>query len=664
MGFKHYSIMRDHYRSDIQGLRAVAVLLVFFSHTHWELFRNGFIGVDVFFVISGYVITQLLLREYRSSGRLVLHRFYARRLQRLLPALAFMLLICTLGSLAVLIPSEQLAQYHAAASAVFWVSNFYFLQADVNYFAPAADENLYLHTWSLGIEEQFYLVWPIILLAGLGFFSRKVVTSSRLITVLRLMFLIGITLYLFLTVTSAARGFYLMPARAWQFALGAMVACWHLGMSGREDLSFPPLILEVLAGTGLLIILGSALWPESGALYLNTGLTIAASAGAALIILAYDHNQSTWISRSLSVKPMRWLGDISYSFYLWHWPVLVFYHHLRPFYPQLNTVVAFAMTLALAMFSYYLVEVPVRKHQRLLLVPKKVIGGALAMMLLVAVSTYMLRTLSVNLATDPVQQKLAAVKTQLPLLYIYGCDSWDSSTQVHACIFGDKYAEKKAVIIGDSVLMQWFPVIAEYFIEQGWQLVALTKSSCPIINRSFYYERIKDTYRVCDVWRAQALQTIIDQKPEMVIMGGAITYPFSKTDFQDGTREVFEQLLPHVRQIKLIAGSPSLGLDGPFCLARSNWLSRILPEVPDSACSRPLRPDKSWQWQREIAAQYPAVEFIELSRHICPGNVCSAKIGNTVVYRDSLHLSAEFVLSLKDVIGAQLIQNRLRVQGE
>ena len=164
--------MENNYRFDIQGLRALAVLLVFFAHADWPLFSGGFIGVDVFFVISGYVITLLLLTEFNDNNTIVWHKFYARRLQRLLPALVFMILIISLISLIIIIPKEQLSQYGAAKSAAVWLSNMFFINSDINYFSTSASENLYLHTWSLGVEEQFYLLWPILMLIGLKYFNK------------------------------------------------------------------------------------------------------------------------------------------------------------------------------------------------------------------------------------------------------------------------------------------------------------------------------------------------------------------------------------------------------------------------------------------------------------------------------------------------------------
>ncbi len=164
------------YRLDIQGLRALAVRLVLFAHAGWQPFGGGFIGVDVFFVISGYVITRYLLREFQASGALSLRHFYARRLQRLLPALLVMVLVVSCLAMLLMTPDERSMHMDAAANALFWISNLFFYFSQLDYFDRSVSENLFLHTWTLGVEEQFYLVWPLVLLAG------RAATPTRLST--------------------------------------------------------------------------------------------------------------------------------------------------------------------------------------------------------------------------------------------------------------------------------------------------------------------------------------------------------------------------------------------------------------------------------------------------------------------------------------------------
>ena len=212
------------YRPDIEGLRAVAILLVVAAHAGVPWLAGGFVGVDVFFVLSGYLITGLLVQEMRATGGVRLLDFYARRLRRLLPALLVMV-VGTAGAAAVLLaPLEQPAQARVASAAALWLSNLHFVFSQLDYFGPAAGSNLFLHTWSLGVEEQFYLVWPLLVLFLAGSWRWQAVRQdwSRLLR--GMLGAVGICLVLsvFLTFTRPEQGFYLMPSRAWQFALGAV----------------------------------------------------------------------------------------------------------------------------------------------------------------------------------------------------------------------------------------------------------------------------------------------------------------------------------------------------------------------------------------------------------------------------------------------------------
>ncbi|MDR0529908.1 MAG: acyltransferase [Zoogloeaceae bacterium] len=214
------------WRPDIEGLRAVAVLLVIAAHIGTPSLAGGFVGVDVFFVLSGYLITALLTQELRMTGRIDFWMFYARRFRRLAPGLLLMLSVVCLFVAFALSPLRHPDQASASASASVWASNFYFAFRDMDYFGAEAVSNLFLHTWSLGVEEQFYLVWPLLLwLIFSGFRPADTETSAlrRLKTSMALFFFVSLALCLWLTRAHPASAFYMMPARAWQFSLGALV---------------------------------------------------------------------------------------------------------------------------------------------------------------------------------------------------------------------------------------------------------------------------------------------------------------------------------------------------------------------------------------------------------------------------------------------------------
>lgn len=334
-----------NYRPDIDGLRAVAVLSITLFHFDFRRVAGGFVGVDVFFVISGYLIGGMVLRQYRADN-FQLGEFYERRLRRIVPALAVALLGTTLAATLVLLP-VPLEQYAATLmAATLSVSNVYFW-LNTDYFAPAAASQPLLHTWSLGVEEQFYIIFPLLL----WLLHRFKLPSDGALAALALS---SFALSVAITQSNPLFNFYSLPTRAWQLLLGALVAStaerWRWSDSAREVAAIAG--LGMIAGS-ILTMLPTTPFP---------GLTaVPATLGTALIIAA-GTKAPTLVGRALSLKPVVFFGLISYSLYLWHWPVVVM---IREYMPEawLRMPERFA-GLALAVFlgwlSWAFVERPFR----------------------------------------------------------------------------------------------------------------------------------------------------------------------------------------------------------------------------------------------------------------------------------------------------------------
>lgn len=336
------------HRSDIDGLRALAVGLVVLFHLGLPV-HGGFVGVDVFFVISGYLITSILYGDL-ERGRYSLLEFYQRRARRILPALLLVLLCSSLAALWLLLPPALRSFGLSLGSTALFVSNFYFW-IDTGYFAAAADSRPLLHTWSLAVEEQFYLLFPL-LLAALHRHLRP-----RLRGLLALLALASLLYGEWLRAQAPASAFYLLPARAWELLLGSLLALGAVPAVSSRGLR------EVLGLLGLAGILGSALlysertpFPGFSALAPCLGTALLIHSGAARDSLAY---------RLLSLRPLVFLGLISYSLYLWHWPLIVYYQQglLGDFgYPQKLALLLVALVLSTLSWRY--VETPFRRLDR------------------------------------------------------------------------------------------------------------------------------------------------------------------------------------------------------------------------------------------------------------------------------------------------------------
>ena len=334
------------HRNDIDGLRAVAVLPILLFHAGVTALPGGFLGVDIFFVISGYLITGILQRDM-DAERFSLWRFYQRRAVRIFPALFAMLLTVLAVGWAVMLPNELARLGVSAASAAAFVSNIRFWQA-VDYFGGVAETKPLLHTWSLGVEEQFYLFFPLLLLGIHKWLPRLLVPTLWLAVIG------SFALGLVVPDRYAAASFYLIPTRAWELGLGGLVALGafpRLGTGGRQ----------AAAAVGLAMILASIVAIDAS-WSIPSPWSLPSCLGAALLI-AYGEGAAT--SRLLTPLPMRWVGAISYSLYLWHWPVITFWRltHSMTLRPA-ETVGLVAASLAAGALSHYLIEQPVLRRYR------------------------------------------------------------------------------------------------------------------------------------------------------------------------------------------------------------------------------------------------------------------------------------------------------------
>ena len=644
------------YRADLEGLRAVAILLVVAVNAGVPWLRGGFVGVDVFFVLSGFLITGLLVQEASGTGRIRFAEFYVRRLRRLMPALLLMLLVVGMLGALLLAPAEQREQSSAAAMAALWLSNVHFAFARLDYFAPGTETNLFLHTWSLGVEEQFYLVWPALLVWLLGRDGERGV--ARLKVGMSVVLLASLATCVLLTYKAPQLAFYMMPMRAWQFAAGALVwLCFKLpGASvGMPWWSRHAALLRVVGWLGLLLVVAAgglfsadipypgayALLPTLGALGIVAAGCVAAPA--------------VGVTRLLSWRPLQWIGGISYSWYLWHWPILLLGRALTGSDAPSYRACWVLLSLLLAWISCRFVEAPIRNRREWLLRPRMALFGALALMLVANSLCVRWYNQATGRMQSPAMQRFAMAHGDAPVIYGMGCDDWYHSDRVRICAFGPADAAHTAVLMGDSHAGQWFPAVAEAFNRPGWRLLVLTKSSCPMVDEPFFYARIGKEYTVCSTWRAHALARVAEIRPDVVLLGTVDTDGFSKEQWIEGTTSVLKAIAPATGHIYLLRDTPHLPFDGPDCLAehagRPAWLGL------QHACRAPVDEsagDLVFRWLSQAARRFPHVSMLDMNAQICPGNTCSAVQHGMVVFRDNQHMTGSFAASLGQVLAGKL----------
>lgn len=634
------------YRPDIQGLRAIAVALVVLGHLDVPGFGGGFVGVDVFFVLSGFLITGLLLTEYEASGRIRYLRFLARRLCRLLPALLVMLAAVAVLAMLLLSEYEVRIQSGSFVYAATWTSNLYFALSEFDYFSPLEARDLYLHTWSLGVEEQFYLVWPLLVYAGYRALPRRWAPGgdARFLLILGTLAVASLALSLVWSQSRALLAFYSMPTRAWQFALGALLAlASRKGLLVRAEARGG----AITASTGLALILASAIFLHGQLAYPGFHALLP-SAGAALVIAGGKPESAA--RALLASRAMVWLGDRSYSVYLWHWPLLVLLAGAGLGTGIVRAIAVVALTLPVAAFSYRRVELPFWKGRPGRVAPARaILVSVLGVTVLVA---GVVQAHRLHYGADVAGGFAIAydARADRPSLYSRGCDTWFASAEVIPCADADSEAGATAVLIGDSIGVQWHAALAEIFAPPAWRLVTFTKSNCAIVDVDFFYERIKRTFTECSEWRDSVIGHLAEMEPDLVIIGSSPRYDFSEEDWIDGTGRVLDRLTGIAANVLIIPGTPALPFDGPGCLQEGGG---------PGSCSRRLErsaADDVARFLAAAAARYANAATIDLNDIVCPGRECSALSDDgIVVFRDAQHITGRFARSRAGMIRERLV---------
>ncbi len=635
----------DGYRPDIEGLRGIAVALVVAYHGGLLGASGGFIGVDVFFVLSGYLITGILVRQFERTGRLDLWTFYARRMLRLLPAATLVLLVTLVVGLVLLGPMERIEPSLSGVANALYLSNVFFLSRAMDYFAAGADTNPMLHTWSLAVEEQFYLAWPVLVLLGF----RVARTRRRLFIGAALLSALSFALSLVLTYKRQPWAFFGTPARAWEFGLGAMASL----VSVTTAATWRP----ALGWAGLALLLAGAWALHSGVAFPGVA-ALAPTLGTMAMLLA-GAGSADGVSRLLAAPPLQWIGKRSYSWYLWHWPVLVFataYHPAQSWWER-SLWMAGALVLASAMLQLF--ENPIRFSPRFVGRPRLAVGVGLACTLssaLLALAFY-----RGALAQGGALYDAAHAPSQLAES---GCIAGFDEATPRECVYGDTASRSVVVLIGDSHANQWFPAIDAIARRNGWRLLVMTKYSCPVARVPAYNRVLRRAYTECEAWRAAAVRRLRELNPVAVIIGqfargetkqiradgtrDTVTYD----EWRDGMRATLTALDSAQIATIIIRDSPHPGVNVPTCLSHAAHTGTTA-----AVCGRSrVRALDSLTFgaERAAAAGLVRVAFVDVSDEICDSTQCGPIRDELVVYRDGNHLALAFVEHLERAIARQL----------
>ena len=633
-------------------MRGVAVLLVVAFHSQLVPVAGGFVGVDVFFVLSGYLITGILVGEIERSGHIETLRFYGRRMLRLLPA-AILVLGCTLvAERLVYSPVERINLSVSGVATALYASNVALMSQATNYFSPSAATDPLLHTWSLGVEEQFYFVWPLVVALG----WRATRSRSRLATVFALLAVLSFVGEVWLTHTRQPWAFFAMPARAWEFAIGGIAAIvpMPLGRVTTLVLGWLSLAVTVAAGVGLS---GGSAYPGVAVLLPVVGTVGLLVAGAGRTLAG--------ASRILAGAPLRWIGGRSYSWYLWHWPVLIIGTALLgdPAWPARLALVLLSLGAAAATTT--LVENPIRFQKQLLTRPALVVVSGL--ILSTSTATIALRAHRVATARGGVY---AAAAKDASVPDRNGCDQSFWASVVHECEFGDTTSSTRVVLIGDSHAAQWFGTLDAIARERHWRLVTMLKWSCPVADVSVYNRVLARRYTECDVWRRSALDRIAAMRPAAVFIAQFAreqkTYDSTNAwvSLRPATWRVAEHtLLARLAEARiptiLFRDSPVMHKRIPECLSRAAEAHQ-----PAATCAVPRSRSVDADFftaDKQAARGLASVGFVDLTDSLCGPSLCDPVRDGLVVYRDGHHITGTFARHLAPALSAQLDAQLTRI---
>lgn len=659
----------SHRRLDLQGLRALAVIAVILYHAQVPGLSGGFVGVDFFFVLSGFLITYLLLKEKASTGRISLKDFWARRARRLLPASLLVLVVTLLVGNQILSSSEKAALGKDGIFATFFAANWRFASESTSYFNFGEAKSPLLHYWSLGVEEQFYFVWPLILV-GVFFAARK--HGHQILAILALgLSATSLLFCLALTETNQSFAFFGTHARAWQLGAGAVLAIYLLK---RSQVATKTGVVLSYTGLGLMVFSVLALKEEGstlGAIY-PSWLALFPTFAAVALVLGGTVTVPL-LTRFLSSKPMVKVGDWSYSLYLWHWPALtlggeVFGSGIA------STTFLVALTFLLAYLTYRFIEDPIRRSPSIVRAPGRTILAGIVSVALVASPAwaisvkkpditqvihtggvlipeprsssprYIGSTEQISPGPDITVGELKELN--LPPVYRQTCMNEKVGSdptrlpKISDCTFGS--GKRTAFILGDSMVFGLAPGFIRAANSEGWRVVALGMEHCSIGDHIPYYNG--QVYEECVEYQNRILQLVNEEKPELVVL--ASSYAANReVEWEDqvykgdqaqsaasmGVTSLAKRLLrsSEVMLVSTLPPTPTHPLD---CLIeKENTESCYF-----SSKEEPI--DPMYEAFKSLQAGY----FLDLTTLYCDKDKCAPVVNGRLSYHDTNHMPQGF----------------------
>jgi peptidoglycan/LPS O-acetylase OafA/YrhL len=694
-------------RGDIQGLRAVAVLLVALDHAGVPFLKGGYVGVDAFFVLSGYLITGVLVRSARGNRRKMhfLSQFYGRRARRILPAAALTLAVTDIAATHLLNLQRAHEVLVDSISATFFVANIHFAEVGTNYFAMSRPPSPLQNFWSLSVEEQFYLVWPLLVaiaIHGIRLHGhrnddrrvpmtalRGLLAAAAVITVASFWFAVYDTHHL------PASAYFSTLARAWELGLGAVLA-----LSALRVARLPPMVLTALGWAGLAAIVTAATRYTPSTHFPGAAALLPTLGAAALIASGIRGGKGRFApSRVLSLRPVRYVGDRSYAFYLWHWPVLILAeeHMGRSLSVSTNLALLFG-AFALSVVTYRYFENPIRHSDKLRSSTALVLWpAAIATVLFccsiswadyqnginAAITVGPVETLTASdnasaanasaiaadfrtLSPSALVASVSAVLRSAPIpsnltpsalsdtSNVYhvpdGCISKPGSTSATICSLGDTASNKALVVFGDSHGQMWLPAIERYAEQNGYVVRPILKYSCNPF-RWAGPEKVSE----CAAWYKWGVRQARALHPSILILGAHYDIAPREGEVEITSINSVANIAAFGRAVRsaaqkiVVLGDPPGQEKEPVdCLLASNATMKT--------CSSTLSTAQGEATASVEKAAHVFGRFLNTTPWLCYHAVCPMVIGHILAYVDPDHINTTYAEAIAPLFSAALTE--------
>jgi peptidoglycan/LPS O-acetylase OafA/YrhL len=602
------------YRPEIDGLRAIAVLSVILYHAGIGPV-TGYAGVDVFFVISGYLITWLLVKEKKGSGRIDLLGFYARRVRRILPAVSVVILFTLYLSCISLSPIEQSKTFHSAVSSILFCANFFFLRNSGGYFDSPSEEMPFLHLWSLSVEEQFYLVWPLLIMFLIWFRPKLLKVFLAILIVASLLFAE------YQIWKNPEMAYFLMPARFWELAIGGFVATTSKRTANTKYAGIAGLIA---IGIGLTFPINH--FPGIGALPVVVGT-------AFLLWRIHVEESLGMVGSILSYGPLTYVGRISYSLYLWHWPLFAIYRAVNIDTSKPIFLLLCGVAFVMASLSYRYVETPFRKS-RISIRSERVIACSVIASSALAIVVFAFDNFVIDSEDAVIREVDYATKVendQTP--FRAGC-------KLSAIAPANKFppagceslrgVSPRVAVWGDSFGTVWQPLAWAIAEKLNLSAADYTRYGCPAFVSDF---ASKTLYRdgVCHEYNLNVVEKI--KGFDTLVIGTRWDFRSIAID-EEGIRATLNMVSPLVRKVYVLGPTPVMRDRLPKCIRANKLEACAIPRSEFDRKSEPIR-----AVLKALSSKYKNVEYIELADFLCTPAQCFPVKDGVALYYDDSHIS-------------------------